>query len=86
MNKQEIEQKAWEIVKADLGDERISVQISARLVGEQMALWMQQNQSSEVDRLRKALADIAAMKLLPGETDHKYAYNRCWHIAIDTLK
>jgi ArsR family metal-binding transcriptional regulator len=56
----------------------------ADAVGEEIAL--ASDASSEVERLRKALADIAAMKLLPGETDHKYAYNRCWRIAIDALK
>lgn len=35
--------------------------------------------------LIEALEQIQKMKPLPGETDYKYAYNRCWHIATDAL-
>lgn len=35
--------------------------------------------------LEEALENIMQMKLEAGETDYKYAFNRCWHIANDTL-
>lgn len=41
--------------------------------------------SKRVKELEEALENIMKMKLLPNESDYKYAYNRCWHIADKAL-
>jgi hypothetical protein len=44
--------------------------------------------TAEAERSQKliqALEKIQAMKMEPGETDYRYAFNRIWHIATDIL-
>ena len=36
--------------------------------------------------LEEALEKIMQMKLEDGETDYKYAFNRCWHAANEALE
>lgn len=40
---------------------------------------------SSTEVMREALEGIIAMKLNPEETDYKYAFNRCWHLADKAL-
>ena len=40
---------------------------------------------AEIERLKEALRQIQSMKRLPGEVNDNYAFNRCWHIATDSL-
>jgi hypothetical protein len=42
-------------------------------------------QPSVNQQMLEALKKIAAMKLNPDETDYKYAFNRCWHIAVEAI-
>lgn len=40
---------------------------------------------SRIKELEEALEKIQGMKLQGRETDYKFAFNRCWHIATDVL-
>lgn len=45
-----------------------------------------EEKDEEIERLKTALDQINMATRLPGETDDKYLFNRCWHIANEATQ